>query len=80
MSALELELKTYQSLLPTLIGKDDGKFALIKGEELVGVYDSYPDALKIGYEKFGVEPFLVKKISAAEQVGYFTRDIQPCPA
>lgn len=74
MNNLNTELKTYQKLLPSLLN-DQGKFALIANEELLGVYSSYEDALKIGYAQCGVKPFLVKKIFAEEQTFYFTRDI-----
>lgn len=75
---LELELATYKKLLPTLLA-DEGKFALIVGDELIGVYGTYEDALKAGYEKVQLKPFLVKKISGAETVAYFSRDFSaPC--
>lgn len=80
MSNLNTELQTYRRLLPTLLDKI-GKHAVIKGNDLIGVYDSYEDALKFGYDKFKLEPFLVKRIAPAEQVAYFTRDFsQACPA
>jgi hypothetical protein len=75
---LELELTTYKKLLPALLA-DEGKFALIVGEELVGVFGTYEDALSLGYQKAQLKPFLVKKISGAETVAYFSRDIRsPC--
>lgn len=78
MSALEKELDTYETLLPTLKA-DEGKFALINGTELIGTFDSYEDALNIGYEHCGLRPFLVKRIEANESVAYFSRDIDtPC--
>ncbi|MDH0493383.1 hypothetical protein [Comamonas aquatica] len=80
MSNLNTELNTYREKLPTLLGQI-GKYAIVKGTEIVGVYDSYEDALKFGYNKFGLEPFLVKRIAPAEQISYFTRDFaQACPA
>jgi hypothetical protein len=79
MSNLQVELSHYQKSRPTLMSSA-GKFVLIKGEEVVGVYDSYEDALKFGYEKFGLDPFLVKRIAPAEQVSFFTRDLIACPA
>ncbi len=72
-SILQKEIATFNRELPVLLGKA-GKFAVIKGDELVGVYDSYEDALTIGYERFGLEPFLVKRIAPTEQVSFFTRD------
>lgn len=71
---LDRELKKYQENLPQLL-PHEGKFVLICGDAVVGLYDSYEDALAIGYEKCGVEPFLVKKISSTEQISYFTRDL-----
>lgn len=71
---LEKELATYQKLLPSLL-KDEGKFALIIGDELIGVFDAYADALARGYEKAKLNPFLVKKISGAETIACFSRDI-----
>jgi len=80
MSNLAIELKTYQRLLPTL-SDQQGKYALIAGEQLLDVLTSYEDAIKAGYAKCGIQPFLVKRISAEEQIAYFTRDLEtPCLA
>lgn len=80
MAALERELLTYSQQLPSLLGKQ-GKYVLIKGEEVVGTFDTYEDALKIGYQRFQLEPFLVKKIAPTEQILYFSRDFDvACPA
>ena len=58
---------------------EEGKFAVISGKELLGVYSTYDDALQIGYERYNLTPFLVKKISAVEQINFFTRDLPvPC--
>ncbi|MGH9783521.1 MAG: hypothetical protein ACRD88_04985, partial [Terriglobia bacterium] len=59
--ALEKELETYKRKLPEL-SNDEGKFALIHGDDLVNVYGTYEDALKEGYAKFKLSPFLVKQI------------------
>ncbi|MBY4768799.1 hypothetical protein [Burkholderia ambifaria] len=75
---LEQELATYKRLLPELLN-DEGKFVLVKKNEVVEKFDSYEDALKIGYQRFGLEPFLVKQISRIEPVANFTRRyIVPC--
>jgi len=71
---LETELKTYEEKKRSLLG-DEGKFVLIHGEELAGVWDTYEDALKAGYEKYGVTPFLVKQIQGTERVQFFTRNL-----
>jgi len=80
MSDLEKELATYESLLPTLKA-DEGKYAVVEGDGLIGTFDSYEDALKVGYERCGLKPFLVKHIEANESVAFFSRDLDtPCPA
>ncbi len=74
MAALEKELLTYSQKLPTLLAQQ-GKYVLIGGAEVIGVYDSYEDALKVGYEHFKLSPFLVKQIAPAERVAFFSRDL-----
>jgi hypothetical protein len=74
MASLEKETEIFNKLLPTLM-KDEGKFALVIGVELKGVFSTYEDALKHGYEVAKLNPFLVKKISGTETVAYFSRDI-----
>ena len=76
---LETELETFKKSLPGLLA-DQGKFVLIGDAQVGGVFGTYEDALTAGYEKYGVRPFLVKRIFAAEQVQHFTRDLDvPCP-
>ncbi len=77
--ALEQELKVYKTKLPEL-ALDEGKFVLIHGTSVVSVYTSYEDAIKEGYSKFGLEPFLVKQIHAVEQIQFVSRlfEAQPC--
>jgi hypothetical protein len=51
-----------------------GRFALIKGDQLVSVWDTLTDATQAGRERFGKEPFLVQEIQLYVKVlrsGYF---------
>ena len=74
---LEKELETYKNKFPEL--KDnEGKFVLIHGEDVVNVFSTYEDALKQGYQKFGLTPFLVKQIQTIEQVQFISRFVDPC--
>jgi len=40
-----------------------GKFALIKGRNLLDTFTTLPEAYAMGVERFGPEPFLVKLIA-----------------
>ena len=73
--ALEKELETYRRKLPELTA-DEGKFALIRGEDLVGVFGTYEDALKEGYSRFKLEPFLVQQIQSVETIHLVTRLVE----
>lgn len=75
--ALERELETYRSKLGELI-QHEGKFVLIHGDDVVNVFDSYEDAIKLGYQQFALEPFLVKQIQTVEQVQFVTHAVLPC--
>ncbi len=79
MATLEKEVETYNRLLPSLLNQV-GKFALIKGDQLVETFDTYQDAMKRGYSEFKLEPFMVKQIAPAERLAYFTRDLIACQA
>ena len=75
---LQKELETFEKLKLTLLG-EEGKYAVIAGEELLGIYTSYEDASKEGYRKCGLNPFLVRKIAMIEPINFFTRDfLAPC--
>jgi len=69
MKALVQELQTYREKLPSLL-PEEGKFALIRGDKVVGTFDTYADALGEGYRLFKLEPFLVKQIQAVEQAHF----------
>jgi hypothetical protein len=71
---LQTELKTYLEHRERLL-EQEGKFVVIHGSEVAGVWDTYEDALKDGYQRFGLEPFLVKQIEGTEPVQFFTRDV-----
>lgn len=74
--ALEKELETYKSKLPEM-REHEGKFVLIHGTEVVDYFATYEDALKAGYQRFNLEPFMVRQINAMEQILHVTRHILP---
>lgn len=74
--ALEKELETYKAKLSEL-KENEGKFVLIQGDEVKGIYTSYEDAVKDGYKQFGLAPFLVKQIQTIEQVQFISRFVDP---
>lgn len=67
---LDTEMATYRRLKPELLADPDkvGKYVLIKGEELLGVYPTREESLEQGYERYLFEAFMVKQIVEVEPV------------
>ena len=74
--ALEKELATYKAKLEELKAQA-GRYVLIQGDTVVDTFSSYDDALKEGYAKFGLKPFLVKRIEAVERAHFLSRFAVP---
>lgn len=63
---LAIELKTYAEKLETLLGTHEGKFVIIRGDQMLGTFDSQLDAIAGGYRQLGNVPFLVKQVVKIE--------------
>jgi len=74
--ALEREMATYEANVGTWMDCA-GKFVLIKGDQVIDFFAAYEDALKAGYQQFGLEPFLVKQIDAIGAAQCITRRVLP---
>jgi hypothetical protein len=76
---LELEWKTFKEELPRLLESGErGKFALVRGNVVAGSYATRDEALSAGYERFGIDPFLVQEITDEMKPKYFSHNIKPC--
>ena len=71
---LEYEFKKYKDNLDKFVA-NEGRYVLIKGDNEIEFFDTYDDALKAGYEKYGIEPFLVHKINRIETILNFSRNL-----
>lgn len=63
---LDAELRYFNARRTELLHDAPGKFALVKGERLLGVFDSETAAIRQGYETLGNVPFLVKKVTETD--------------
>jgi hypothetical protein len=64
--SLSRELAVFEARRGELLRSHPGRYALLHGEELSGVFDTEADAITAGYDRFGYVPFLVKKIEPAD--------------
>jgi len=72
---LSQEIQTYNQNKDILLRDNTGKFVLIKEDKIIGTYDTQNDAIKVGIDKFGNSPFLVKKITEVEESQNFTSNL-----
>ena len=78
--ALEQETAAFSRALPELLADQNaGRFALVHAEHVDSVWDSVDEALEAGYERFGLDPFMVKEIVEREQPIYCSRNVR-CPS
>ena len=74
------EWRAFKREAPRLVSEGKaGKFAVLKGDDLVGVWDTLSDADLAGRRQFGGAPFLVQEIQLylkPMRWGYF----RPCRA
>ena len=70
--SLERELAYFDHHRSELVQRAKGKFALIKCETLIGIYDDQLAAIEAGYREVGDEPFLVKQIAEVDMPVNFT--------
>lgn len=69
---LATETKTFEARKPELLREGTGRFVLIKGEDVIGLYYAWEDALAEGARRFGNVPYLIAKVQAFEPAIDFT--------
>ena len=66
------ELEYFEKHRIELFKDAPGKYALVKGEALIGIFDTELEAIRAGYQRIGNEPFLVKHVVEADVPLTFT--------
>lgn len=63
---LDTELRYFNEHRSDLLKNAAGKFALVKGDVLLGTFDSETEAIRHGYQTLGNVAFLVKQITETD--------------
>jgi hypothetical protein len=67
LKPLEREIATYYRELPRLLEEGhEGRYALIRDDDLLSVWDTLGDASEAGHERFGLDRFMAQKIRAGD--------------
>ena len=64
------EMVTYRDRLEELL-ENEGKFVLIKGREVVGIYETREEAIHQAVERFRDAPVFIKRIARKEPMIQF---------
>jgi hypothetical protein len=56
------EVRCFERECDRLLDRSAGKFVLIRGDAVAGVYETEAAAVAAGYSTFGPVPFLVRQI------------------
>jgi hypothetical protein len=79
--ALAAESNTYRREVGRLLAEgQEGRHVLIKGETILGIYDTWKAARKEGLKRFRNEPFLARPILAQEPLLRVRGSTLPCPS
>jgi hypothetical protein len=78
-SPLAAEWETYRREVGRLVAEGlEGKYALIPGDKIIDVYDSWETARQAGLQKFLLKPHMVRPILAREPVLHGPRFYRSC--
>ena len=64
MSTLTGEIAAYERMRSELETDHLGKWAIVRDEVLVGLYDTFEEAASYAVEQFGRGPYLIREIGA----------------
>jgi len=70
--ALQSEVDAFERIRLNLLDQAPGRYALVKGCNLVDTFGSEAEAIREGYRRFGIEAFLVKHVVVADVPLNFT--------
>ena len=68
-SPLAVEWEFYRREVGRLLAEgNEGKHIVIKGEEIIGLYDTHIEALDAAYQRFSGQSFLVHQVQTRERI------------
>ena len=67
------EEKTFQAVKEELLKLCEGKYAVVRRSEMLGVFDTPEAAYEAAVDKWGDELFMIKKVEREETIEHVTR-------
>jgi hypothetical protein len=67
MPELETELAYYRAHRDEWLKSYRDRFVLVKGEKLIGVFNTQEEALRVGARSFGLNSFLIQRVTETDR-------------
>ncbi|MEI6462124.1 MAG: hypothetical protein WCO33_00455 [bacterium] len=64
---LKQETEIFVKNKNNLLKNSEGKYVLIKADQIIGIFDTHENAYDEGIKKFGNEPMLIKLIEEKDE-------------
>ena len=78
-SRITHEWETYRREVGRLLAEgQEGRFALIKADQILGLFDTCDEARAAGARRFLLEPYLIQQVRSREPLHHHAR-YRPCP-
>jgi hypothetical protein len=78
LQKIKREIKTYRRELPRLLAEgQEGRVALIKGDEVVSLWDTFDEAYQAGRERFGLDVFIAQPVDSRDLYHLFPKELDP---
>ncbi len=68
LTGLETEMETFEAHRAELVARAVGKFVLIKGDRILGIFETQDEAIAHGWTELGYVPIFVKEIAEVDRV------------
>jgi hypothetical protein len=66
---LSVEWNHYRSVAGQLLAEgNEGRWVLVKNDQVLGIWDDREDATAAGYERFLLQPFLIHQVQERERL------------
>jgi hypothetical protein len=65
---LETELAYYKAHRDEWLKSHRDRFVLVKGEQLIGTFDTQEQALRAGAQRFGLDSFLIRRVTESDEL------------
>ena len=71
MAELDLEFEFYNENKDKLLSKYEGRVVVVKGDKILGAYDSEKEAIDETIKKHPLGTFLVRRVTREDDVAFF---------